>query len=71
MSYNISYIISIGKECPSDSTMVLEYNGTIKEYSIESEAWNILVTLYRINKRNPVYQEFLDLIWNHFDEDTI
>jgi hypothetical protein len=54
--------IKVGKICPTDSTMLLDD----KEYSIESNAWNI-ISLLKDDKLGLL----LDYVYKNFDKDLI
>lgn len=65
------YKIYLGKMCPTDSCICIND----KEYSIESDAWNLISIIYdntdKNTQLNREHQNLLEYIYNNFDKDLV
>lgn len=66
-----SFEIGLGYEGATDSALTLSHKNEIKEYGVESVAWNILAVIHpseAIIESNPLWN-VLRVVWNHCEDD--
>ena len=64
--------ITLGTSGPTDCCLTLHNQGSIKEYGIESDAWNKLSEYWNIVEQSGEIPEEIGLqIWHNNDKDLV